>query len=72
MENNINEELMDKLKKVCVCKNINKATIKSAIKSGAKTLEDIKSVTGAGTGACKGRRCLHVIEELLEEYHKSK
>ncbi|WP_315118172.1 (2Fe-2S)-binding protein [uncultured Clostridium sp.] len=72
MENNTNEAIMDKLKKVCVCKNVNRATIKSVIKSGARTLEDVKTATGAGTGACKGRRCLHVIEELLEEYHKSK
>lgn len=67
MENNISEEIMDKLKKVCVCKNITRAAIKSAIKNGANTLEEVKKSTGAGTGACKGARCIHVIEEILEE-----
>lgn len=72
MENNISEEIMDKLKKVCVCNNINRATIKNAIKSGATTVEEIKKATGAGTGACRGARCLHSIENILEEMKNQK
>lgn len=35
---------------ICYCKNIAEDEILSAIKKGAKTLEDIKNTTGACTG----------------------
>lgn len=66
MENNINEKVMDKLTKVCICKSINRAKIKEAIQNGAKTLEDVQKATGAGSGSCCGRRCSPKIEELLK------
>ncbi len=45
-----------------------RAAIKKAIADGAKSFEDVKKATGAGTGSCKGTRCKHTIEELLKEY----
>jgi NAD(P)H-nitrite reductase large subunit len=68
MENNLNEEILDKLTKVCLCKAISRATIKKAIKNGAHTLADVQKATGAGSGGCGGRRCTPKIEALLEEY----
>lgn len=65
MSEHINEEIMDKLKKVCLCKGISKATIKKAIKEGATTVKDVQNVTGAGSGACSGKRCTPKIEEIL-------
>jgi len=38
---------------ICYCKNITEADIDIAIASGAKTLNDIKT----STGACTGNRC---------------
>ena len=66
METNINKEILDKLTKVCLCKAISKATIKKAIHNGANTLEEVQSITGAGSGGCKGHRCTPIIEELLK------
>jgi len=66
MEQNINNEIMDKLTKVCLCKAIPRSTIKQAIKNGATTLEEVQKITGAGTGGCKGNRCTPKIEELLK------
>jgi len=66
MEQNINEEIMDKLTKVCVCKSISRLTIKKAIKLGAKNLTEVQNITGAGSGSCCGRRCSPKIEELLK------
>lgn len=66
MENNINEEIMDKLTKVCICKAISRATIKKAIKDGAKTVDEVNKATGSGSGGCKGNRCGCKIEELLK------
>ncbi|WP_442945384.1 (2Fe-2S)-binding protein [Oceanirhabdus sp. W0125-5] len=61
---------MDKLKKVCICKAISKAKIKSAIADGADTLEKVQKATGAGTGGCGGNRCTPKILEILKEYDK--
>lgn len=67
MEQNIKPEILDKLTKVCICKGISRATIKNAIVNGAKTIEEVKKSTGAGSGSCGGKRCTPKIEQLLEE-----
>ena len=66
MDGNINNEIMDKLTKVCLCKAIPRSTIKKAIQNGATTLEEVQKATGAGSGGCKGHRCTPKIEELLK------
>jgi NAD(P)H-nitrite reductase large subunit len=68
MEQNINQDIMDKLTKVCICKGIPRSKIKAAIRDGARTLQEIQRATGAGSGGCGGRRCTPKIEELLREY----
>lgn len=70
MDENINKQIMDKMTKVCICKGIPRSTIKKAIQDGASTLEEVKRITGAGSGGCKGKRCSPKILELLEEYKK--
>lgn len=64
---NLNNQVMDKLTKVCVCKAISRAKIKEVIKNGAKTVEDVAEKTGATRGSCKGCRCRAKIEELLKD-----
>ncbi|CCJ34662.1 (2Fe-2S)-binding protein [Caloramator australicus] len=72
MNNKLNNEILDKLTKVCLCKGISRASIKKAIEEGADTLEKIRRKTGAGSGSCRGQRCTVKIIELLEEYKNSK
>ena len=67
MEQNINSDIMDKLTKVCLCKAISRSTIKKAIQNGARTVEEVQKITGAGSGGCKGHRCTPKIEELLRQ-----
>ncbi|MTK13498.1 MAG: (2Fe-2S)-binding protein [Clostridiaceae bacterium] len=67
MEQNINAEILDKLTKVCLCKGISRASIKKSILNGAKTIDEVRKATGAGSGPCCGRRCTPKIEQLLEE-----
>ncbi|WML37042.1 (2Fe-2S)-binding protein [Clostridium sp. OS1-26] len=67
MEQNINAEILDKLTKVCLCKGISRASIKKSILNGAKTIEEVRKATGAGSGSCCGRRCTPKIEQLLED-----
>lgn len=38
MEQELNDEIRDKLTKVCICKSIPRKTIKDAIKNGAQTI----------------------------------
>jgi len=68
MEQNLNKDILDKLTKVCLCKAISRATIKKAIENGARTVEEVKKATGAGSGGCGGKRCTPKIEEILKEY----
>lgn len=65
MENNASKEIMDKLTKVCICKSISRSKIKETMRNGAKTLEEVQKITGAGSGGCSGRRCTPKIQELL-------
>ena len=67
MDQNINDEIMDKLTKVCICKAIPRSTIRKAIRNGARTLDEVQKVTGAGSGGCNGTRCSPKIEELLKQ-----
>lgn len=61
------QEIKDKLTKVCICKAISRATIKEAIREGANSVEEVKKRTGATTGACKGTRCSQVIDGLIKD-----
>jgi bacterioferritin-associated ferredoxin len=66
-ENTINDEIMDKLTKVCICKGISRKSIKSAIKDGESSIEAVRKATGAGSGSCGGKRCTPKIIELIEK-----
>lgn len=67
MSDDLNQEILDKLTKVCICKAISKASIKKAIAGGADTLEKVQKASGAGSGPCGGKRCTPKILSLLEE-----
>jgi bacterioferritin-associated ferredoxin len=68
MNDNINQEILDKLTKVCICKAISKASIKKIIANGANSLEKVQKECGAGSGPCGGKRCTPKINELLENH----
>jgi len=67
VEQNISSEILDKLTKVCICKGIQRSTMKKAINNGAKTVKEVRKATGAGSGPCGGKRCTPKIEELLRQ-----
>lgn len=64
--------VIDNYTKICICKSINRATMKKVIKEGATTVQKVRYKTGAGSGACHGRRCTPRIEALLEDYEAGK
>lgn len=49
-------------KMICMCKQVDYITIRKAMIQGARTVEEIKQMTGAGTGC---GRCVGAIEEIL-------
>ena len=66
MSDELNQEILDKLTKVCLCKGITRATMKKAIATGADTVDKVKKATGAGSGSCGGKRCTPKIQDLLD------
>lgn len=60
------ERILDGLKPVCLCKGIRKKTFLKHIAAGLRTIEELQQATGAGTGACGGKRCTPRIVELLK------
>lgn len=52
---------------ICLCKKVSRSKMTAAYENGARTVNRIKYETGAGSGACKGRRCTPKIQSLLEE-----
>lgn len=61
------QEIIDKLTKVCICKAVSRLTIKKAISEGAKTVEEVWAKTNTGNGSCKGRRCREKIQQVLDD-----
>ena len=49
-------------KTICFCKNVSYIDIRKAMIQGARTVDEIKELTGAGTG--RGR-CISEIEKIL-------
>ena len=67
VERDLDSEILDKITKVCICKEIPRAAIKKVIRNGAVTLMKVQKATGAGGGSCGGRRCTEKIQQLLSE-----
>lgn len=54
---------LDKI--VCSCMSVTNGMIKDAVDSGARTLEEVQEITGAGT-VCGA--CLDDISRLVEQF----
>ena len=61
------QEIIEGLKPVCLCKGIRKSVFLKLIRQGLTTVEALQRATGAGRGSCKGERCTPRIQEVLRE-----
>lgn len=61
------QEIIEGLKPVCICKGIRKKVFLEKIKAGVTTVEELQKATGAGSGSCKGERCTPRIVGCLRE-----
>jgi sarcosine oxidase subunit beta len=50
---------------VCLCEDVTVEELTSAIRRGYTDIEDIKRITGIGTGPCQGKQCLQTFRVLL-------
>lgn len=60
-------QIIENLKVICLCKNIKKGTILKTIKNGASTLKEVNRALGSSSGDCKGERCQAKINEIVKE-----
>jgi len=64
-EDALKQAIIDSYKVVCICNKIRRGVIEKAIRGGARSLEDIRRRTRAGTGPCSPNRCGPVIRAML-------
>jgi len=50
---------------ICRCEEVTEEEILEAIRSGCRTVQSIKRMTRAGMGACQGRTCGRLIQQIL-------
>ena len=50
---------------ICRCEEVYRSEIIEAIRSGARTANEVKRFVNAGMGLCQGRTCRKLIEEIL-------
>ncbi len=62
------QEIIDGLKTICICKGIKKKIFKDLIAEGKTTIEELRKATGAGSGPCGGRRCTPRLNEMLADH----
>jgi NAD(P)H-nitrite reductase large subunit len=55
---------------ICRCEEVTEQEIRDAIRSGARSVIEVKRWTRAGMGICQGRSCRRLVERILaEELH---
>jgi sarcosine oxidase, subunit beta len=52
---------------ICLCEDVTVEELRTAIRRGYTDIEDLKRITGIGTGPCQGKQCLQVYREILAE-----
>lgn len=55
---------------LCRCEDLTREDILACIRSGCRTIDEIKRVTRAGMGPCQGRTCRMLIAQELAAYYK--
>lgn len=50
---------------ICLCEDVTVDELLAAIQLGYRDIEEIKRITGIGTGPCQGKQCLHILRQVL-------
>jgi len=65
------QEIIEGLKPVCICKGIRARVFQERIRAGLTTVEELKKSDRRGCGSCKGERCTPRIREILGRHGHS-
>ncbi len=52
---------------VCRCEEVTEEDVRTAIRAGARTVDEIKRATRAGMGFCQSKTCFLDIARILHE-----
>ncbi len=52
---------------ICLCEDVTEDELRSAIRRGLTDIEDIKRITGIGTGPCQGKQCMQIFRMILAQ-----
>jgi bacterioferritin-associated ferredoxin len=52
---------------VCLCEDVTVDELRGVIKRGFTDIEDVKRITGIGTGPCQGKQCMQIFRQMLAE-----
>lgn len=52
---------------VCLCEDVTLHELREVIRSGYTDIEEIKRITGIGTGPCQGKQCLHLLRKVMSQ-----
>lgn len=52
---------------ICRCEHVKAEDIRSLIQKGIRDINQIKAITNASMGACGGKTCLHLIQNIYRE-----
>lgn len=69
-DDEVKRAIIESYRSICLCNKIRKGVIEKAIREGARTFQDVKRRTRAGTGPCGAKRCGPVIAEMLRKKDK--
>lgn len=58
---------MDDAAILCRCNRVTAGEVRQLIRQGYRDVNQIKAVTGAGMGACGGKTCFSLIQQLFRE-----
>jgi NAD(P)H-nitrite reductase large subunit len=58
-------EIIDNMKVICQCRSVKKSTYKKLMAQGINSMAEFQKSTGAGSGACGGKRCGPRLNEML-------
>ncbi|WP_325286696.1 (2Fe-2S)-binding protein [Dysosmobacter sp.] len=65
------DDVLNRKKEACHCRNVTYGMIEDAVRNGAETVQQVMDVTGAGKGCGKCRDFLgYLIRDIQEELKK--
>ncbi len=52
---------------VCRCEDVNEEEIRTLVREGYHSIDEIKRLARAGMGYCQGRTCKRLVAQIIKE-----